>query len=71
MGICPDPRLRQIYPTIGPQYGQTPIQIYGSSLGKKPEDISVVLINSNQTTYPCHIQNQSYVIRLKSLYIRF
>ena len=62
MGICPDPRLRQIYPKIGPQYGQTPIHIYGSSLGKKPHDISVVLINSNQTEYPCYIQIQSYII---------
>ncbi len=62
IGICPDPRLRQIYPKIGPQYGQTPIYIYGSSLGKKSNDISAVLINSNQTEYPCHIQMQSYII---------
>jgi hypothetical protein len=62
IGICPDPRLRQIYPKIGPQYGQTPIHIYGSSLGKKPHDISAVLINSNQTEYPCHIPIQFYII---------
>jgi hypothetical protein len=62
MGICPDPRLRQIYPNIGPQYGRTPIQIYGSSLGKKPYDISVVLINSNLTEYQCQIQIESYII---------
>jgi hypothetical protein len=54
--------LRQIYPKIGPQYGQTPIYIYGSSLGKKSNDISAILINSNQTEYPCHIQMQSYII---------
>ncbi|CAM4743164.1 unnamed protein product [Rotaria magnacalcarata] len=62
MGICLDPRLRQIHPTIGPQYGRTPIQIYGSSLGKNPHDISVVLVHSNQTEYPCDIQIESYVI---------
>ncbi|CAF1159331.1 unnamed protein product [Rotaria sordida] len=62
MGICLDPRLRQIYPMIGPQYGRTPIRIYGSSLGKKPHDISVVFINSNQTEYQCHIQIESYII---------
>jgi hypothetical protein len=62
MGICPDPRLRQIYPKKGPEYGQTPIHIYGSSLGKKPHDISIVLINSNETEYPCYIQIQSYLI---------
>ena len=62
MGVCPDPRLRYIYPTIGPQFGRTPIQIYGSSLGKNPHDISVVLTNSNQTKYQCRIQVQSYII---------
>lgn len=62
MGICPDPRLTQIYPKIGPEYGQTPIHIYGSSLGKKTDDISIVLINSNQTEYQCYIQNQSFII---------
>lgn len=62
MGICPDPRLRQIYPKIGPQYGQTPIHIYGSSLGKKPHDISVIFIHSNQTEYQCYIQIETYII---------
>ncbi|CAF1076683.1 unnamed protein product [Rotaria sp. Silwood1] len=62
MGVCLDPRLRQIYPIIGPQYGRTPIQIYGSSLGKQPHDISVVLINSNRTEYQCHIQIESYIV---------
>ncbi|UJR28522.1 hypothetical protein I4U23_009760 [Adineta vaga] len=62
MGVCPDPRLTQIHPLIGPQYGRTPIQIYGSSLGKKPQDISVVLIHSNQTEYQCEIQNDSFIV---------
>ncbi|CAF1302859.1 unnamed protein product [Adineta steineri] len=62
MGICPDPRLKHIYPKIGPEYGRTPIQIYGSSLGKKPYDISVVLIHSNQTEYSCDIQLETYII---------
>lgn len=62
MGICPDPRLRHIYPRTGPQYGQTPIHLFGSNLGKKAQDISVVLIHSNHTIYPCHIDSQSYII---------
>jgi hypothetical protein len=62
IGICPDPRLRQIYPQIGPEYGRTPIQIYGSNLGKKVDDISVVLVHSNQTEYQCFIQIESYII---------
>ena len=61
MGICPDPRLRQIYPQTGPQFGQTPIHIQGSSLGKKPDDVSVVLIHANQTEYPCRIHLESYI----------
>lgn len=62
MGICPDPRLRHIYPRTGPQYGQTPIHLYGANLGKKAQDISVVLIHSNHTIYPCHIDIHSYII---------
>ncbi|CAF1616037.1 unnamed protein product, partial [Adineta ricciae] len=61
MGICPDPRLTEIHPKIGPEYGRTPIHIYGSSLGKKPHDIYVVLIHSNQTEYQCQVQNESYI----------
>lgn len=61
MGICPDPRLRQIHPQTGPQFGQTPIHIYGSSLGKRPDDVSVVLIHANQTEYSCRIHVASYV----------
>ena len=62
MGICPDPRLRQIHPHVGPQFGRTPIQIYGSNLGKKAHDASVVLISANHTEYPCHIQLDSYIV---------
>lgn len=61
VGVCLDPRLRQIYPLIGPQYGRTPIRIHGSSLGKNPHDISVLLINANQTEYECSIQLESYI----------
>jgi hypothetical protein len=62
MGICPDPRVYHIYPQTGPQYGRTPIHIFGSSLGRKPDDLSVILIHSNQTEYPCHVQSESYVV---------
>ena len=61
MGICPDPRIQAIYPQMGPQYGRTPIRIFGSSLGKKSDDVSVVLIHSNQTEYICEVLLQSYL----------
>jgi hypothetical protein len=62
VGICPDPRLRRIHPQVGPEHGRTPIHVYGASLGKKPDDISVVLIHANETEYPCEIQAETYLI---------
>lgn len=61
MGICPDPRIQYIHPQTGPQYGRTPIRIFGSSLGKRPEDVSVVLIHSNQSEYGCEVLLESYL----------
>lgn len=60
MGICPDPRIQYISPQKGPEFGQTPIRIFGTSLGKEPEDVTVVLIHSNATEYKCDILSYSY-----------
>ncbi|CAF1436037.1 unnamed protein product, partial [Didymodactylos carnosus] len=62
MGTCADPRILQIVPLYGPLNGQTPIKVYGTSLGQKMDDIHAILIYKNQTEYPCIIKSDFYIV---------
>ncbi|CAF4154537.1 unnamed protein product, partial [Didymodactylos carnosus] len=62
IGTCPDPRILEIVPLYGPLNGQTPIKVYGTSLGKKMDDIRAILIYENRTEYSCIIKSDFYII---------